>query len=131
MEQNNWTAENNENVFEYTYSAKNQKEIEKIRKKYLPCEEDKFEQIKKLDKSAEQPGTIAALTIGIMGLLIFGMGLSLTILAPELYIIHGIMIGCTGMAMMGAAYPLYQHITRKQRAKIAPQILELCEEVLK
>lgn len=32
-----------ENTFEYTYSAKRQEEIEAIRKKYMPKEEDKME----------------------------------------------------------------------------------------
>ena len=38
----------NENQsFQYSYSAKRQKEIEDIRKKYLPKEEDKLETLKK------------------------------------------------------------------------------------
>ena len=56
---------NKENTFEYTYSAKQQQEIENIRKKYLPKEEDKMETLRRLDKSAENPGLIAALAIGL------------------------------------------------------------------
>ena len=44
--------ENKEETFEYTYSAKQQQEIENIRKKYLPKEEDKMEQLRRLDRSA-------------------------------------------------------------------------------
>ena len=34
--------------FEYTYSAERRQEIEAIRKKYLPKEEDKMEKLRKL-----------------------------------------------------------------------------------
>ena len=44
--------EPNKDVFQYTYSAKQQEEIEAIRKKYLPPQEDKMEQLRRLDKSA-------------------------------------------------------------------------------
>ena len=39
--------ENNEG-FHFTYSAAQQQEVEDIRKKYLPKEEDKMEQLRKL-----------------------------------------------------------------------------------
>ena len=44
--------ENREETFRYTYSAKEQSEVEAIRKKYLPPEENKMEQLRKLDRSA-------------------------------------------------------------------------------
>ena len=34
--------------FEYTYSPQRQQEVEAIRQKYLPKEEDKLEQLRKL-----------------------------------------------------------------------------------
>ena len=34
--------------FEYTYSAQRQREVEVIRKKYLPKEEDKLAQLRRL-----------------------------------------------------------------------------------
>ena len=36
------------NSFEYTYSAQQQQEVERIRKKYLPKEESKMDQLRKL-----------------------------------------------------------------------------------
>lgn len=41
MEQN---EKKNNQYFEYTYSAKQQKEVEQIRKKYLPKEEDRLKE---------------------------------------------------------------------------------------
>jgi hypothetical protein len=34
-----------------------------------------------------------------------------------------------GLAGVGAAFPLYHHITKKRREKIAPEILRLTEEL--
>ena len=59
--------DNQENSFEYTYSAPQQEEIKRIRQKYLPKEEDKMEQLRRLDQSAAQKGTAAALIAGILG----------------------------------------------------------------
>ena len=53
--------------FEFTYSAKQQQEIESIRKKYIPKKEDKMETLRRLDREAERPGVITALAVGIMG----------------------------------------------------------------
>ena len=43
--------DNGNNTFHYTYSAKQQEEVQRIRKKYLPPEEDKMEQLRRLDRS--------------------------------------------------------------------------------
>ena len=40
-----------DNSFNYTYSAKQQEEIKNIRKKYVAPEEDKMEQLRRLDRS--------------------------------------------------------------------------------
>ena len=64
--------------FNYTYSSSQQSEIDEIRRKYLPKEpkeEDKLEKLRRLDKSAEQKGTIASMIIGIVFTLIFGLGI--------------------------------------------------------
>ena len=61
--------------FTYTYSAKEQEELTKIRQKYLPPEENKMAQIRRLDASVPRTGTIASLAAGIAGALILGTGM--------------------------------------------------------
>ncbi|MBQ8558452.1 MAG: hypothetical protein IJ439_00495 [Tyzzerella sp.] len=122
---------NNENTFEYTYSAKRQEEIEKIKSKYVEKEEDKMEMLRKLDQSVERPGNMAAIIIGVIGTLIMGTGMSLIMVWQDTFLILGIVIGVIGMAILGAAYPVYRSITKKQKEKLAPQILALTEELLK
>ena len=122
---------NNENKFEYTYSAKKQEEIEAIKKKYMPPQEDKMEQLRKLDKSVERPGTIISLVLGIIGTLLMGTGMSLVMVWQERYLIPGIVIGVIGIVILVMAYPVYKKITQIQRNKIAPQILALSAEIEK
>ena len=118
------------NNFSYTYSAKQQEEIKNIRKKYLPKEEDKMEQLRKLDQNAAKPGKIASLTLGIVGTLTLGVGMCCTMVWADKLFIPGIVIGVIGIAAVLAAYPVYTHITKKQREKIAPEILRLTEELM-
>lgn len=118
-------------TFNYTYSAKEQEEVRRIRDKYIPKEENKMEQLRKLDESATKPGMIAALTVGIISTLIFGVGMCCTMVWAETMFIPGIMIGVIGIAGILATYPLYSHITKKRRKKLAPEILRLADELTK
>ncbi len=113
--------------FEYTYSAKQQEELENIRKKYLPREETKMEKLRRLDESVTRPGTLISIIIGVVGTLIMGFGMCLCLEWSAF--IPGVIIGIVGMAVLAAAYPIYSKITQKQREKIAPEILRLTEEI--
>ncbi len=121
----------NKEIFNYTYSAKQQEEIERIRKKYMPPEEDKMEQLRRLDRSVTQKGTTVSLIAGILGTLLLGLGMSCALVWAENLLIPGIIIGLIGIAVLTAAYPLYQHITKKEREKIAPEIIRLTNELMK
>lgn len=123
--------ENKNERFEYTYSSEQQKEIEQIRKKYLPPMEDKMEQLRKLDQSTTTKGMIYSITLGIVGTLIFGLGLCCSIEWGDILLVPGIIIGLLGMITLGIAYPVYVRVTKKEREKIAPQILALTEELTK
>ena len=51
--------EENKEIFTYTYSARQQEEVRRILQKYTSPQEGKMELLRRLDKSAQQPGTIA------------------------------------------------------------------------
>lgn len=118
-------------TFHYTYSARQQEEIRNIRKKYLPQEpkEDKMEQLRRLDRSAAKKGTRGSLIVGIAGCLLLGVGMCCTMVWTDRLFIPGIIIGIVGIIAVTISYPLYTHITRKERERIAPQILKLTEEL--
>ena len=126
----------NKEGFNFTYSAAQQQEVEDIRKKYLPKEEDKMEQLRKLHAIPTQKAQAASLAIGIIGALIMGTGMSLAMTEigaalESLAMVIGIVIGIVGMVLVALAYPLYNRVLKKQREKIAPEILRLSDELLK
>ena len=124
------------NTFEYTYSPQRQQEVEKIRKAYLPKEEDKMDQLRKLHSIPTRKATTASLTIGIIGTLILGTGMSLCMtklgaLLGTLAIVLGIAVGIAGIVLVTLAYPIFKHTLKKERAKIAPDILRMTDELMK
>ncbi len=123
--------ENRKDTFHYTYSAKQQEEIQNIRKKYLPKQEDKMEQLRRLDQSATKKGTAISIIVGVIGCLLLGVGMCCTMVWMEQLFIPGIVVGMIGIAAIAGAYPLYSRITKKEREKLAPQILKLTEELSK
>jgi len=123
--------ENKNETFEYTYSAAQQEEIEKIRRKYMPKEEDKMELLRKLDRDVTKPGTVWSIALGVIGCLIFGAGMSCVMVGPNTLFAIGIVAGIVGIAVLAAAFPVYKKITEKERERIAPQILALTEELSK
>lgn len=121
----------NNDAFKFTYSAKQQEEINAIRKKYAAPQEDKMEQLRRLDRSAAQKGTLFSLIIGILGALIMGIGMSCVMVFEKIWFIPGIIIGVIGIVLISLAYPLYINITKKERERIAPEILRLTDELMK
>lgn len=116
-------------TFHFSYSAKQQEEIRKIREKYLPKEENKIEQLRRLDESTTRPGTIAAIIVGVIGALLLGVGMSCTMVWAEQFFIPGVIVGVLGIALVGAAYPLYSRVTKKHRERLAPEIIRLTDEL--
>lgn len=122
---------NNNETFYYTYSADEQKELQAIREKYIPREESPMDQLRRLDASVTRPGTAIALVVGILGALILGTGMSCCMVWGGEQFVPGILIGILGMAGVFLAYPMFRRITRKQREKIAPEILRLTDELMR
>ena len=121
--------------FEYTYSAERQQEIEAIRKKYLPKEEDKMEQLRRLHSIPAQKAQAASIAVGVLGTLVLGTGMSLCMTELGAALGHmamaaGIPVGILGLVMVALAYPLYHSVLTKERRRIAPEILRLSEELL-
>lgn len=127
--------DNNES-FKMTYSALQQEEIENIRKKYMPEEESKIDRLRALDAGVNRKATMIAIIIGVIGTLIMGIGMSLAMsdfgaVLGSAGFYAGIIIGIVGIAALACAYPAYNRTLKKERAKIAPQILVLTEELMK
>ena len=124
------------NSFEYTYSAQRQREVEEIRKKYLPKEEDKMEQLRKLHRIPTQKAQSASIAVDVTGALILGTGMSLCMtelgaVLGNLAMVMGVIIGLAGIILVALAYPIYNRTLKQERERIAPEILRMSDELLK
>lgn len=126
--------EEKEEIFDYTYSAKEQEEIKNIREKYAPPteKESSMERLRRLDASATKGATAVSVAAGVISTLLFGIGMCCTMVSGwEQYFIPGIVIGAVGIAGVIAAYPIYTYMVKRKRKKLAPEILRLSEELMK
>ena len=119
------------NTFSYNYSAARNKEVENIRKKYMPKEESKIETLKRLDDRVQTAGMIEGLCLGIIGALVFGIGVCffLDVFAGAVWLTALFMI--IGTLLMIPAYPIYRRIAHRTKEKLTPEILRLSEEIMK
>lgn len=78
-----------------------------------------------------EKGTTAALIVGTVSALIMGFGISCCMVWSEKLFAVGIVVGLIGMFGIGISYPLYAHITKKERERLAPEILRMTEELIK
>lgn len=123
--------ENQDNEkFSYTYSAKEQEEVNRIRKKYV-TEDNKMDQLRRLDAGVTAKATSVSIIVGIVGALIMGIGMCCTMVWQGVWFIPGIIIGLIGLAVLALAYPVYQKVLKKERDKIAPEIIRLTDELMK
>lgn len=128
-------------TFNFTYSARQQEEIKAIRKKYAVTEEseDKMTVLRRLDAGVTQKAQAISLVFGIIGALLLGLGMSLAMSElgemlgayKEFAMLFGVIIGIVGIIIVCAAYPVYNHIIKKEREKIAPEIIRLSDELMK
>ena len=115
-------------VFEYTYSAPRQSEVQKIREKYLPREVTKLDQLRALDAGVTRRGTAVSLAHGVLYALVLGLGMSCCMVWAGILFVPGVVIVCIGLTGVAATYPIYNHIVKQDREKITPEILRLTEE---
>ena len=126
--------------FCFTYSAKEQAELKRIRDKYTaPTEcEDKMARLLRLDASVSNTALSVALVFGIIGTLVLGFGMSLVM--TDIYAmlqisratasILGVAVGCFGGALAALAYPIYKSIVKRMKKKLAPEIIRIADELL-
>lgn len=136
---------NEKNGFSYTYSAKEQAQIKKIREKYIKTDKDaaspesKMERLCRLDNRVTQRAQTVSLIFGVIGTLLLGFGMSLIMtelsaalgLSFTLAVLFGVLSGTLGIALAALAYPAYVAVTRREREKIAPEVIRLTDELMK
>ena len=121
------------NQFNFKYTAPSQeerKEIDSIRRQYAPQEktETKIERLRRLDGLVKNTAIIWSLVLGVFGCLIFGLGLTM-ILEWDI-LLWGIILMVVGSVPMAVAFPIYNKLLKKGKAKYGDEILRLSEELL-
>lgn len=119
--------------FNFKYSAPTEaerKEIDSIRRQYAPSNqsETKIERLRRLDSLVKNSAIIWALCLGIIGSLIFGLGLTMILEWNILF--WGILLCAVGSIPMLIAYPVYKWVLDKNKKRYGEEILKLSEELL-
>lgn len=122
-----------EQQFRYTYSAPTEserREIEDIQKQYAPADpaDNKMARLRRLNARVRNISVCIGLSLGVVGLLLFGAGMSFT-LAWDNYL-AGILTSVAGIAVMAAAKPVYKAVLKKCKNKYGEEILSLTRELL-
>lgn len=119
--------------FEYSYSApteEERREIAGIRRAYQPKEnnESKLDRLRALDKKVNGTATAVGAFLGVVGVLIFGLGMAMVL---EWNLIGwGAAVGVVGCALIGIAYPVHNRVLKKLKDKYGQEILRLSGELL-
>lgn len=116
-------------TFNYSYSSIRREEVEKIRNKYIQAQEDDLSELRRLDNHITNTATFASIFVGIVGVLVFGSGLSLVLSFSEY--ISGTIVGFLGLLIMGSGLLINKIILKKLREKYGSRIIELSDKLLK
>lgn len=121
-------------IFEYTYSApteREKKQIESIRKQYAPQEqkgENAFKRLKALDAKVRNTARLAAWISGVVGILLFGLGLTMVLeWSIRLWGIALMVFACIPMA---SAYPIHSRLLARGKKKYGAEIVRLSDDLL-
>lgn len=124
--------------FSYSYKPLDQdvrKEVLSIKEQYSGQKKalSKVERLRKLDAKVKNPALIWSLVLGIVGILMFGVGMTIGLEMDRLgntrYILASI-IGALSIIPMGISYPLYKKILEKKKQKYKDEIIKLSDEIL-
>lgn len=120
--------------FEYKYTAptdQEKREIEAIKRQYVKVEEptSKLERLRELDAKVKRMPTILALTLGIVGTLLFGTGMTFFLEWITLWYV-GIPFSVIGLILISLAMPVYKKIKQKNIDKYRDEIIKLSDSLL-
>lgn len=120
--------------FEYKYSAPTQeerKEIDSIRTKYLPQQktDSKLDRLRKLDQKVKSISESVGISLGVIGLLLFGTGMCFFLEWTNIWYI-GIPFSIVGIVIISITYYIYKITLNKLKNKYKEEIIELSNELL-
>ncbi len=113
--------------YTYNYAAKDLKEANEIKDRFVEREKSKIEQLRDIDNACINKGIRAGLLLGIPALAFFGVGMTM-VLSYKVYIV-GSIIGITGMILGGLSYPVHRNAIKRAREQYRDEVLRLTKEI--
>ncbi len=106
--------------------------VEKIKSRYFQEETVKtdYDKLVELDKKAKRPAKIYSYIFGIIGTLVmgFGMCLSMKVLFNVMWL--GVIIGLVGIVMVSCTNILHKNLLQQGKNKYSKEILDLSNKLL-
>lgn len=113
------------------------KDIEKIRKDYVPRGRTKLDELKELDKKVKWFPSAFACLFGTFAALVLGVGMCLamqvvgtSVMQPNVLTAAGAAVGCVGIVLCVANYFIYKALLKARKAKYGQRIVALSDELL-
>lgn len=100
-----------------------------IQKQYISREDNKLEQLKRLDSRVKAPGKVVASLLGVVGALTMGAGMSFVMVWENM--MTGLILGIPGVAVLLLAYPVYKLIIGSRKKKFAAEVIKLSNDLMK
>ncbi|MDD4532143.1 MAG: hypothetical protein PHW22_01755 [Bacilli bacterium] len=102
----------------------------KIKEEYSSKTErtSKLEELENMNRKVKLPGFIVSISVGSIGILLFGAGLSALLVGN--YLVLGLSLGIPGLVLSLIAYPLYKTIINYRKARYASKIIRLSDEII-
>lgn len=114
---------------EFNTTTNDRVKAQSIQKQYINREENKMEQLIRLDSKVKIPGRITASILGVVGALTMGAGMSLIMVWENM--MSGLVLGIPGMILALLAYPIYQLVTNSRKKKYSEEIIKLSDNLIK
>ena len=111
--------------------------VQKIHSQYTERQHTELDALKALDAKVKKPANVFAYIYGAAGAVVMGSGMSLvmtdigTMVGLTATMVPGIAVGIVGLGMVLSTYPIYKKILNSRKKKFAPQIMELCEKLMR
>lgn len=108
--------------------------VNSIREQYEERGTTKIDELRALDRKVKLPPAVFAYTFGILGALLLGTGMCLTMQVIGTGLLFakplGVAIGIVGIAVIGANYPVYAAVLKSRKRKYAQQIMAISGDLL-
>lgn len=114
---------------DFNATAQDQKKAESIRRQYIPREDNKIEQLQRLDSKVKTPGKVVASILGVVCALVMGSGMALVMVWENMTM--GLALSIPGMIVALLAFPAYAVITNSRKKKYASEIMRISDGLIR